>query len=1167
METAVQTLHSFCPGRRPVVAMIAMGWLMFGFAQAGWAQTGTNPLNIFKNYFVTGDYVVAGWVEAAPDGSGFAPGSISIPDTTQPSQAAVPATVPVGADIVGAYLYWATVEKSKTAFAGQQAFFNGYAITGTILGNPNAPVSWSSGGCAGSSNGTTTMRTYRADVRPYLPIDLDPSSPTFGALIARPVPPATQLTIPVRLADSGSNGNTPPNSLGATLVVIYRVLNPAVALNAIVLYDGAYAPSNTAQNTSQTMIGFYQPATSPVAKLTHIVGNGQKNKSEQVFLNNTSQPLPSLYTPLPPFPGIYGTWDNPTWVLTQFPSYVSNTDTFETTLIQPSASNSGCVSWGAMVLSTTVQDTDGDGLLDVWEQGPTPGYTDAVSGQFVPLPGASPFVKDLFVELDYLSNLDGSAGPFLHSHLPKQAALHAVGTAFFNQGINVHFDLGTNSLGLNIYPTEPYVIQYPVSIPNKLPTGTLPPQAGSGGNVISEGSVVCNDNGKTPPFCAFPGQPAIGWKGDFLFVRDTGPNSSPPAPLGNFQPGRAQSYHYVLFGHSLGSPRSFWSTFGAALADPTFPQLISIVNTVTNLSTNSGTATVTIQSPAGTLNPGDCLVAPVPAACSDLNSLRVTIAGALTAPFVPGTSQQPASPLNGTYVFTILTSGTTNNITTTTFTIPTTNVPNGAFQFSCQNPAATPCFPEPQLGVAYLGPTSTSGHSDFGGGGDSAVTFGLWRADDPVDPITLKPSCQPDPSQPLGTSPAYCNDEVGSAAVQTGTLLHELGHSLTLTHGGTYYVDTSNPSLASYELNCKPNFLSAMNYLFQVRGFVEGGFDYSGQLLPPLNETSKATAGSPSIPALSEVLGIGNDPISGPATHLTRWYSIPNALDRQLGRFALTHCDGTPLAPGEAAAVRVDGFVTQGGTFSAPLDWNNNLLVPDDPIASPGVDVNYNGFTGDSPFSGFSDWQVLNPSPTGGVALQQMSARAGAFGFSEGGGVKSGSGGVKSGSGGIDDEGGGVKSGSGGVKSGSGGVKSGSGGVKSGSGGVDQDEDTATSTVDPPTNLTCSPPTGPSPCVPTTGTVVDNSKSVPLTWTPPSFGQIRRYDVWRAVGSFPTLQSVFANHQQFTDIKTLKGAPPATSFTDVNVKNNTTYTYFVTDQNKQGAQSGPSTPLVVTIKF
>ena len=38
---------------------------MFAFAQTAQAQT--NPLNIFQNYFVAGDYLVAGWVEGAPD--------------------------------------------------------------------------------------------------------------------------------------------------------------------------------------------------------------------------------------------------------------------------------------------------------------------------------------------------------------------------------------------------------------------------------------------------------------------------------------------------------------------------------------------------------------------------------------------------------------------------------------------------------------------------------------------------------------------------------------------------------------------------------------------------------------------------------------------------------------------------------------------------------------------------------------------------------------------------------------------------------------------------------------------------------------------------------------------------------------------------------------------
>lgn len=1062
---------------------IAACLVIVGLAPLSRAQSGTNPLNLFKNYFVTGDYVVAGWSEAAPDGSGYAPGTISIPDAKQPMQAGVPSTVPVGANIIAAYLYWATVEGNQSSFAGQSAFFNGYAVSGTVLGNPNAPTSWSSGGCSGSAQGSKTMRTYRADVRPFLPIDTNPLSPTFGATIAN-------ATIPVRLADSGSNGNTAPQALGATLVVIYSVLSPVTPLNAIVLYDGVYAPSNAGLTISQALTGFYEPATSPVAKLTHIVANGQSNKSESVYLNNSGQPLPSIYGSRPPFPGIYGAWDNPTWLLSQY-GYVNTTDTLETTSVAPSSTNSGCVSWGAMVMSTTVQDTDGDGLLDVWEN--NQGYTDAVSNQFVALPGANANAKDLFIEADWLSNLDSSAGPYKHSHLPQQATIDYVGKAFANQGVNVHFDLGPN-----IYAGDPYVI------PN-----------GTGGNAISEGALLCVDGAAS--LCAYPGQPAVGWKGGFELVQNS------PTPLGNFQPGRQQSYHYMLFGHSLGSPVSYWGTLGAAVAVPTLPQLVSIVN-------SGSTATVTIQSPSGVIKPGDCPNAAYPD-CADANNTRITISGAV---------QQTA--LNGSYLFGKPKSVTNNNITTTTFTISTTGVANGTYNF----------VNEPQIGVSYLGPTSTSGHSDFGGGGDSTVTLGLWAADDAAN-------CQPDPSQSLAAGQAYCSNQVGTLQVQIGTVMHELGHSLALTHGGTYYSDPNNPSLATYELNCKPNFVSVMNYLFQVRGFADGGFDYSGQTISSVNEST---------PFLSETTGIGNDIFSGlPAAHLTRWYSTPNALDVFLqnnvgGRYAMSHCDGSPLTAADVPAVRVEGTLTPGGTYSAPLDWNNDFITPDG-ISGLGIDINYNGLVGDPSFSGYNDWEpaVGNSGVvTQGVNFQQMGAREDAFGYSAGG-LKSGGGGIKSAGGGIDNDGGGLKSGGGGLKSGG-------GGLKSGGGGIETDSILANSTVNAPTGLTCAVAQANAPaCVVSSGVLLENGKTIPLSWTGPIFGQIRKYYIWRAVGSFSTSQGLLGNFKNFTLLATVTGAPPVMTFKDSNLKNNTTYTYFVTDANLQGAQSGPSNPIAVTVKF
>src|SRR5438477_3383510 len=371
------TMSWVCRVFKVTAALMLLFGLMSALAQPASAQT-TNQLTLANNFFVTGDYVVGGvGLRGLGDASGFAKGTISIPDSlNQPNATSVPA----GADIVAAYLYWETVEKSQSASAGKTGFFgalnadgtvrSSYPITGNVLGNPNAPSSWSNGGCAGSNNGATTLRAYRTDVRPYLPLDANGNPQGNGSF-------------QVRLADSGSNGGGTPLTLGATLVIIYRVNSSTVPLNSIVIYDGAAAPSNSASIMSQTMQGFYQSSIpSPIAKLTHIVGDGQANKSQSVTLNTAN--LPFLYPNHAnvAFPGIYnGSWDNPTWSSQSLtlpagavPAYASSV----VSTVVPSGSGSGCVDWGAVIFSTTVQDQDNDGLLDVWEDGQ--GYTDLISG-------------------------------------------------------------------------------------------------------------------------------------------------------------------------------------------------------------------------------------------------------------------------------------------------------------------------------------------------------------------------------------------------------------------------------------------------------------------------------------------------------------------------------------------------------------------------------------------------------------------------------------------------------------------------------------------------------------------------------------------------------------------------------------------------------------------
>src|SRR5499425_1296910 len=200
-------------------------FLMLGFEQSGFAQA-TPPLNFSNNYFVTGDYVVAGVGLRGLGVNGFATKQFTMPDANSVPSAGVPQ----GVDIVAAFLYWETVESSQTTFAGQNGFFRpvfaggpatGYPITGVVMGNPNAPVSWSSGGCSGGSQGSKTMRVYAADVSRFLPQDAQGNVQANG-------------TYEVSLTDSGSNGGGSPLTLGASLVIIYRAITPSLPLTSVV---------------------------------------------------------------------------------------------------------------------------------------------------------------------------------------------------------------------------------------------------------------------------------------------------------------------------------------------------------------------------------------------------------------------------------------------------------------------------------------------------------------------------------------------------------------------------------------------------------------------------------------------------------------------------------------------------------------------------------------------------------------------------------------------------------------------------------------------------------------------------------------------------------------------------------------------------------------------
>lgn len=509
------------------------------------AQT-ADALGFFKNYFITGDYVVGG---VGLRGSGGAERNIVITG------------VPDGADIVAAFLYWQVVADAPEQ-GSVGVTFNGRPLSvidgvapdpdpfGKLLSTEGTSPCWSSGGGTGSGGGSKKTYTYRADVLRLLPID-DVETGGSGKFI---VNTSHTITVP----DTG-NSNATPTALGASLVVVYR--DTSKLFRAIVIYDGGYTLNNQTPTMSQTIKGFYQAAAG-TARLTHIVGSGQLNKSETLLYNGST-----LATN--PFTGSAGVpgenWDNPT-----FDVPVGSNASEVTTGVTASAD---CLTWGATIFRTDVVDSDSDGLLDVWET--TSGLVDP-NGQPLPnLPamGSAPNRPDIFVQVDYMktdaaTSYGGDSKP-AHTHLPPYAALELIGKAFDARGIRVHFDVGAN------YAGQPFI----------LGTGAR------GGRAISESVTVCSRPAGAPPWvCQFSGHPGtVGWKTGFLFLRDQVIGSSPPpapgaadpcdAP-GNDGPGqpcerrfdrnRRHMFRYGLFAHAIGLPKSEEPVLSSGAPNPNF---------------------------------------------------------------------------------------------------------------------------------------------------------------------------------------------------------------------------------------------------------------------------------------------------------------------------------------------------------------------------------------------------------------------------------------------------------------------------------------------------------------------------------------------------------------------------------------------------------------------
>ncbi len=465
-----------------------------------------DALSFFNNWFVTGDYVVAGVGLRGTAGAG----TINM------------SGVPAGAEPIAAFLYWSTVETSASAPSARVGTFNGYQIQGAALGSsttPNLACSSSGGTIDPNSNG----RVYRADVLRYLPVDKNNVRQANGSF-------------PVKLAASGAV----LYNNGASLVVIYRIVKPGdpdeAPLRAVVIYNGAFTMNKNTAAMTQSVAGFYQASANSASKVTSIVANGQPGFSSPLSLNGTTVD-PS------PFVGAQKTrWDNPTYNFT----LAANASSFSA--LATASSNQTCLTWAAIISSAIVTDTDRDGLLDIWETKGLHRNTKVSPATFgtcsdypaepcenLPAMGADPTKRDIFIQMDWMHGTSGVT----HVHMPKLAALSQVASTFALHGIRLHFDVGISN-------------NYQGNVCGSAPCGFIIPAAyAQGGSDISESTLLCQDNLPKHTCDYHQLYPVLSFEFGFASVRDGNKllNISP-----HFAQDRLNVFHYALFAHALGGP-------------------------------------------------------------------------------------------------------------------------------------------------------------------------------------------------------------------------------------------------------------------------------------------------------------------------------------------------------------------------------------------------------------------------------------------------------------------------------------------------------------------------------------------------------------------------------------------------------------------------------------
>ncbi len=198
--------------------------------------------------------------------------------------------------------------------------------------------------------------------------------------------------------------------------------------------------------------------------------------------------------------------------------------------------------------------------------------------------------------------------------------------------------------------------------------------------------------------------------------------------------------------------------------------------------------------------------------------------------------------------------------------------------------------------------------------------------------------------------------DVGTVAQQVGTLVHELGHTLNLGHGG------------GDGANFKPNYLSAMSYWFQIPGIPPTDPDGAAGPLQGRIDYSRSALGNLTESALSEPAGIGDGTdntfyfcpnatsATGAGTGGIDWNCDTDTTD--LGVVNDINGDRGCVGPGAnnvlATGAAGDDFIQNNMIVDGPnLTCNSTAVMPDD------QQLKAVGAAQTNPLTGFNDWANL----------------------------------------------------------------------------------------------------------------------------------------------------------------------------------------------------------------